>query len=170
MVSSAGTEAPVVFMDTGPAAALGALHDPHVAGAEEQLVLNLGNMHLLCFHLRGRKVASLYEHHTGEVSVRQIEQFSARLAEGVLEHEAVFNSKGHGVHHHDRSLVAPHVPRMVAVTGPQRSRIQSSALAPYFAAPFGDMMISGCFGLLRGFAEVYPGAQEAVEARLGPLP
>ena len=49
-------ETPIVFLDTGPAAALGALQDPHVAAAETQLVLNLGNMHALAFHLRGRKI------------------------------------------------------------------------------------------------------------------
>jgi hypothetical protein len=42
-------------------------------------------------------------------------------------------------------------------------------LQPYFAAPFGDMMISGCFGLLRGFGEVYPEAREAIDSRLGVL-
>jgi uncharacterized protein (DUF1786 family) len=170
MVQSAGGIAPVAFMDTGPAAALGALHDPRVAAEEEQLVLNLGNMHLLGFHLRGRQVASLFEHHTGEVSIDQIERFSHRLAEGTLENAEVFESKGHGACHADRSLVGSDGPGVVAVTGPQRHRLAGSALRPYFAAPFGDMMISGCFGLLRGYAEVYPEAREAIDARLGPLP
>ena len=170
MVASAGTEAPVAFMDTGPAAALGALHDERVAREPEQLVLNLGNMHLLAFHLRGRQVASLFEHHTGEVTPAQIEAFAVRLAEGTLRHEEVFETKGHGAFHADRSIVAPNVPPVVALTGPQREKIRGSRLRPYFAAPFGDMMISGCFGLLRGFAEVYPEAREPIEARLGPLP
>ena len=170
MVASAGDEAPVAFMDTGPAAALGALHDPSVAEAEEQLVLNLGNMHLLGFHLRGRQVASLFEHHTGELSVEQIERFSTRLAEGTLTTEEIFTSTGHGAFHANRAIVSPKLPGMVAVTGPQRHRIRGSALHPYFAAPFGDMMISGCFGLLRGFADVYPEARDAVESQLGPLP
>lgn len=170
MVASAGSEAPIAFMDTGPAAALGALHDERVASAPEQLVLNLGNMHLLAFHLRGRQVASLFEHHTGEVTAAQIEEFAVRLAEGTLRHEDVFDTKGHGAYHADRSIVAARVPPVVALTGPQREKIRGSRLGPYFAAPFGDMMISGCFGLLRGFAEVYPEARDAVESRLGPLP
>jgi hypothetical protein len=29
-------------------------------------------------------------------------------------------------------------------------------LRPYFAVPFGDMMIAGCFGLLAATAEVLP--------------
>jgi hypothetical protein len=32
------------------------------------------------------------------------------------------------------------------------------------------MMIGGCFGLLRAYAEVHPTAGEAIEARLGPVP
>ncbi|MFN0147536.1 MAG: DUF1786 family protein [Dehalococcoidia bacterium] len=170
MVASAAGEAPVAFMDTGPAAALGALHDPAVRATEHQLVLNLGNMHLLGFHLRGRRVASLFEHHTGELTVSQIEAFGRQLAEGTLQNEAVFHSKGHGAYHPDRSIVPPTLPAMVAVTGPQRHRLTASSLRPYFAAPFGDMMISGCFGLLRGYGEVFPEARDAVESQLGELP
>jgi uncharacterized protein (DUF1786 family) len=170
MLQSAGEVAPTAFMDTGPAAALGALHDERVAEHPQQLVLNLGNMHLLGFHLRGRRVASLYEHHTGEITADQIVSFTSRLASGVLQHEEIFNSKGHGAYHHDRTLVSAGLPSIVAATGPQRSKIRGTSLDPYFAAPFGDMMISGCFGLLRGFAEVHPWAAEAVESGLGPLP
>ena len=169
MAASAGDEAPVAFMDTGPAAAFGAIHDERVACEEERVVLNLGNMHLLGFHLQGRKIASLFEHHTGELSSEQIVRFTVRLASGELEHGEVFGSKGHGAYHADRSLVGSSVPAMVAVTGPQRGKIRGTVLNPYFAAPFGDMMISGCFGLLRGFGEVYPEAREAIDSRLGPL-
>ena len=170
MVASASGEAPVVFMDTGPAAALGALHDERVALHDDTVVLNLGNMHLLGFHLRGRRIASLYEHHTGEVTPGQIVRFTGRMAAGTLEHSEIFNSRGHGALAADRSLVRPALPAMVATTGPQREKIRSTALQPYFAAPYGDMMISGCFGLVRAFAEVYPEAVAAIEHRLGPLP
>jgi hypothetical protein len=53
------------------------------------------------------------------------------------------------------------------VTGPQRGRLRGSGLRPYFAAPHGDMMASGCFGLLWGFAERYPERREEVLAGLG---
>ncbi|MFN0095974.1 MAG: DUF1786 domain-containing protein [Dehalococcoidia bacterium] len=170
MVASAGSEAPVAFMDTGPAAALGALHDPQVAARDEQLVLNLGNMHLLGFHLRGRHIASVFEHHTGEVSVEQIDGFSRALTAGTLTNEAIFTTKGHGAFHADRDAVRSGLPPVVAVTGPQRHRLLGQPLDPYFAAPFGDMMISGCFGLLRAFGDVYPEARDAIEHQLGALP
>ncbi len=169
LVAAAEPEAPVAFMDTGPAAALGALHDDRLAAAGETLLLNLGNMHLLGFHLRGRTIASLFEHHTGEVTDAQVEAFARRLAEGTLTHEEVFSSKGHGALHIDRTLVRAGLPPVVAATGPRRGRLAASALRPIFAAPFGDMMIGGCFGLLRAFAEVHPWAREPVEVALGPL-
>lgn len=169
MVGSAGGDAPVAFMDTGPAAALGALHDDAVAAQDERVVLNVGNMHLLGFHLQGRKIASLYEHHTGEVRESQIVEFTERMAQGSLTNEEIFTTKGHGAYHADRSLVEARLPAMVAATGPQREKIRGSTLHPHFASPYGDMMISGCFGLLRAFAEVYPEGREEIDARLGRL-
>ncbi|HEY7269665.1 MAG TPA: DUF1786 family protein, partial [Dehalococcoidia bacterium] len=47
MIASIDIEVPTVFLDTGPAAALGALQDPRVAERDEQVVVNLGNMHAL---------------------------------------------------------------------------------------------------------------------------
>jgi uncharacterized protein (DUF1786 family) len=164
---------PAVFLDTGPAAALGALQDPAVAREREALVLNLGNMHALAFHLQGDRIVSLYEHHTGEMTTPQIEDFTRRLAGGTLRHEEVFGSKGHGV-----LYAGPYDPPrpegreagvempLVAVTGPQRGRLRGSALGPYFAAPHGDMMISGCFGMVRAFAYRYPDARDEIEAAL----
>jgi uncharacterized protein (DUF1786 family) len=165
MLSCAKGDAPVVFLDTGPAAALGALEDPRVGEAGEQLVLNLGNMHALAFHLRGTRIESLYEHHTGEMSDEQIEDFTQRLVSGELQHEEVFGSKGHGVYYAPGRSSNGNEP-FLAVTGPQRSRLRQSALKPYFAAPHGDMMISGCFGLVRGFAARYPDHAAEIEAAL----
>ena len=99
MLACADEGVPTVFLDTGPAAALGALQDPAVGERDEQVVLNLGNMHALCFHLRGTQIVSLYEHHTGEVTREQIEDFTERLIAGTLPHEDVFGSKGHGVYY-----------------------------------------------------------------------
>jgi len=182
LIDAAGADAPTVFLDTGPAAALGALQDPQVAAAEEQLVLNLGNMHALAFHLRGTRILSLYEHHTGELSAEQIEDFTRRLIEGRLAHQEVFDTKGHGVYYADHAAhpaaggdspgrepvegLADDGP-LVAVTGPQRGKLRGSALAPYFAVPHGDMMVSGCYGLLWAFAEKHPQRADEILDALG---
>ena len=107
LMDAADSNVPSVFLDTGPAAALGALQDPRVAACEEQLVLNLGNMHALAFHLRGTRILSLYEHHTGEMTADQIVDFSRRLIDGTLAHEEVFGSKGHGVYYTDGPSAHP---------------------------------------------------------------
>ena len=174
MVATAQRDAPgtpVVFLDTGPAAALGALQDPRVGEQATQLVLNLGNMHALAFHLEGTRIVSLYEHHTGEMTTEQIEDFSERLLTGALPHEDVFNSKGHGVFYAEGAAPAGDSATpgagVIAVTGPQRGRLRGSRLAPYFATPHGDMMISGCFGLLTAYAEKYPAAAEEIMGALG---
>jgi len=54
------------------------------------------------------------------------------------------------------------------VTGPRRDLLKGSPLAPYLAVPHGDMMLAGCFGLLRAYAAKDPAVAEVVEARLGP--
>src|SRR3989304_8480005 len=97
MLACADTDLPTVFLDTGPAAALGALQDPLVASQQEQLVLNLGNMHALAFHLRDTRILSLYEHHTGLLAAEEIEALTEGLLAGTLRHEDVFDHHGHGV-------------------------------------------------------------------------
>ncbi|HSP56388.1 MAG TPA: DUF1786 family protein [Dehalococcoidia bacterium] len=163
------SEAPALFLDTGPAAALGALQDPTVGSEPEQCVVNLGNMHALAFHLRGTRIVSLYEHHTGEVTAEQIETFTERLLAGTLEHEEIFGSKGHGAWIVDRGrwTVDSGSRPVIAVTGPQRGKLRGSRLAPYFAVPHGDMMVSGCYGLLWGFAERHTEHRENILTALG---
>jgi len=53
------------------------------------------------------------------------------------------------------------------VTGPQRSKIAGTQLNPYFTTPHGDMMISGCFGLIWAFAERFPDSRDEILRRLG---
>jgi uncharacterized protein (DUF1786 family) len=166
LMDSVCNEAPAVFLDTGPAAALGALQDPRVAGEQEQLVLNLGNMHALAFHLQGTRIVSLYEHHTGEMATDQIEDFTEGLARGSLTHDEVFGSKGHGTFYADGVQSLTEGMPLLAVTGPQRGRLRGSRLDPYFATPHGDMMISGCFGLVQAFATTYPESRQEIERAL----
>jgi hypothetical protein len=59
----------------------------------------------------------------------------------------------------------------VVVTGPRRSMfkpVQPSSfnLHPYFATPYGDMMIAGCFGLLAATAEIMPELAETIHGSL----
>ena len=167
MLGCVDTDVPLVFLDTGPAAALGALQDPIVAQQDEQLVINLGNMHALGFHLRSTHIYSLFEHHTNLLSAQEIESLSEGLVASTLCHEDVFASHGHGALYAAGERPSNLHP-FVAVTGPQRAKLRASTLRPYFAVPHGDMMLSGCFGLVWAFAEKHPQHRQEILARLLP--
>jgi hypothetical protein len=54
----------------------------------------------------------------------------------------------------------------IVVTGPRRNMMRSSSLRPYFATPFGDMMITGCFGLLSATGDLMPELREPIQSSL----
>jgi uncharacterized protein (DUF1786 family) len=155
---------PLVAMDTAPAAVLGALEDRHVRAQREAIVANVGNFHTLAFHLRQGAIAGLFEHHTGLLDQEKLEGLLTQLAAGTLSHDELFAEHGHG------SLIldpAPASVELVAVTGPRRGMLAGSALAPYLAVPYGDMMMAGCWGLVRACVQAAPWSGEAIEGALG---
>ncbi|HUS16049.1 MAG TPA: DUF1786 domain-containing protein [Chloroflexia bacterium] len=158
---------PLLAMDTGPAAVLGALEDGAVraaAAGQGALVVNAGNFHTLAFHLTEGKVAGLFEHHTGELTEDQLSGLLARLAAGTLTNAEVFDTQGHGALVLDPSTRAP---QLCAVTGPRRQKVSSQQPWPvHLAVPHGDMMLTGCFALLRALAHHWAPAREAITAGL----
>lgn len=155
---------PLLLLDTGPAAALGALEDPVVAGEERAIVANTGNMHTMAVHIEGGQLLGLFEHHTGALQPEQLLHYLQKLADSSLTHQEIFESEGHGCHIL-RQAVGSRKP-LLALTGPQRGRFTRLAWKPYLAVPHGDMMIAGCFGLLRGFAARMPEWREEIEKSL----
>lgn len=168
VVSSArDLDAPLVVMDTAPAAVLGASFDARVKQRERIMVANVGNFHTLAFRLGPQGIEGVFEHHTGLVDLRKLDQLLISLAEGSLSHEDIFDDHGHG------ALIYTSEPLSisggdfgVAVTGPRRSMMRESTLRPYFAVPFGDMMITGCFGLLAAAGDIYPELGEEINDSL----
>jgi uncharacterized protein (DUF1786 family) len=163
VAKSASFDGPMLLMDTAPAAVLGALEDPRVYTRERQLIANVGNFHTLAFRLGPDGIEGVFEHHTGELTREELEAYLRKLAEGTLTHQEVFADMGHGA-----LMLDPHPAPIegVTVTGPRWSLIRGSSLNPYFAAPYGDMMMAGNYGLLRAYAENVPEAAEAINARL----
>jgi uncharacterized protein (DUF1786 family) len=141
--------APLFVMDTGPAAVLGALDDPRVSGSDPAMLVNVGNFHTVAFLLEGRRIAGLFEHHTGELTASELEDYLERLAAGTLSNEEVFVDMGHGAL--ELGPVARR-PASTALTGPRRALLNGSRLNPYLAVPHGDMMMAGCYGLVRALA------------------
>jgi uncharacterized protein (DUF1786 family) len=165
---------PLVVMDTAPAAILGADLDPVVATRRQKIICNVGNFHTLAFRLSEKGIEGVFEHHTGEIDLPKLELLLRALAEGTLRHEDVFNDMGHGALMYSQERFEFGEDDFdVVVTGPRRSMFNRQSeienrksLRPYFATPFGDMMIAGCFGLLAATAEVMPDLTETIHGSL----
>ena len=165
---------PLVVMDTAPAAVLGAGFDPFVATRRQKIICNVGNFHTLAFRLSEKGIEGVFEHHTGEIDLAKLETLIRKLADGSLKHQDVFDDMGHGaLMYSDEVFEFGKDEFDVVVTGPRRSmfnrksEIQNQkSLRPYFATPFGDMMIAGCFGLLAGTAEIMPDVAETIQGSL----
>jgi uncharacterized protein (DUF1786 family) len=185
VASSEGFEAPLVIMDTAPAAVLGATLDPKVGKRGRLMIANVGNFHTLAFRLGPGGIEGVFEHHTGLLDLPKLEELLKALANSSLTYEEVFGDHGHGaLIYEPKPLILGEGDFDVVVTGPRRSLFREklnrgseisgtglekkarpsicqhpstlSHLRPYFAAPFGDMMITGCFGLLAAVADVLP--------------
>jgi uncharacterized protein (DUF1786 family) len=158
---------PLVVMDTAPAAVLGATFDPQVSSRPRLLVANVGNFHTLAFRLGTSGIEGLFEHHTGLLDLPRLEVLLRALADGSLKHTDVFDHHGHGALIYDPEPLSLDQPGYgVVVTGPRRNLLRDSSLRPYFAVPFGDMMISGCFGLLAAVADRLPELSEPIRNSL----
>jgi uncharacterized protein (DUF1786 family) len=160
-------DVPLVVMDTAPAAVLGATFDRKVAERERVLIANVGNFHTLAFRLGPEGIEGVFEHHTGLLDVDKLDSLLVGLAAGNLSHQDVFEDHGHGALIYDPAPLDLRDGQFgVAVTGPRRNLMLASALRPYFAVPFGDMMIAGCFGMLAAVADLIPGLEEPICASL----
>ncbi len=139
-----------VVLDTGLAAVLGALLDPcgRQWNRDGLIVVNAGNFHTVAALVRRDRVYGVFEHHTELLDSERLRDFLHRFRRGVLLSEEVFEDNGHGCACVDRLPAGAF--EHVLVTGPKRRRfVLPGAVC---AAPFGDMMLTGCFGLLRATA------------------
>jgi len=138
-----------IVADTGPVAVLGALEDERVAAAAERgaCIVNVGNQHTLGLLVRGEELFGVMEHHSEAMDTAKLERLVTRLVAGTVTHHEVFDDEGHGALVLDAYREAGPF-EFVAVTGPNRA--MAKPLGWYFASPHGAMMLSGCFGLVRG--------------------
>jgi uncharacterized protein (DUF1786 family) len=137
-----------LVIDTGPAAVLGVLCDPVVREHARNGVtlVNAGNGHTLCVSLKGEEVCGIFEHHTAALDRKHLLALIQRLQNGSLREREIFDEGGHGA-----AVNRPLPATFIAVTGPNRKRLLPDA---YHAAPYGDMMLSGCFGLLSAWKKL----------------
>ena len=137
-----------LLMDTGASAILGALEDPWIAkkSGEGVTILNIGNEHILAALVKNETVWGVYEHHTSLMTPDKLLVHLERFRHEDLRNQEILDEMGHGCH------VMPGAKKEspfghVGITGPNRERFAS--LGGHMAAPFGDMMLTGCFGLVK---------------------
>ncbi len=139
-----------IVMQTGPAAIWGTLFDTVVAPYKDKglTIVNVGNQHTLAVLFQGEKIWGLFEHHTSSLTPEKLEKFIIGLRQRTLTNKDIFDDGGHGC------VIDPACPEdnsfeFVAVVGPRRKLAEG--LNYYFAAPHGDMMLAGCFGLVAAY-------------------
>lgn len=142
-----------MVMDTCAAAIQGALLDPAVKQELSRgvVVVNMGNQHTFAALIKEQRILGLFEHHTHLMTGEKLFKMVNKLRNGELDHEEVFADGGHGC------SISPDLTgtfKFVSVTGPRRCI--AGDLNYHGANPFGDMMMTGCYGLVKAFLELNP--------------
>lgn len=136
--------------DSGPAAVLGVLSVSGIeAVAQERgaCIVNVGNSHTIAFLVFAGRVHGVYEQHTGIMDGDTLWRDLERFRQGSLCFKEVFDANGHGCMTRDLPPAADGF-AATYVIGPRRDLLQGKPVE--FPHPGGDMMLAGCFGLLKG--------------------
>ena len=158
--ASLAGDGPALVADTGPAALYGALPED----ATDAVLVNVGNGHTVCLLALDGRVAGVFEHHTRCLGGAGLEERLRRWLAGDLDGDEVRADHGHGAVLAAGAAERDPLGLPMYVTGPRRELLAGSGLPLEFAAPHGDMMLTGCFGLLRALRERadLPGTAAAV--------
>ena len=147
-------KAKVLLMDTAPAAIYGCLEDPFIRRIRTKLVINVGNGHTWATIIDRNKIIGIMEHHTKILTPKKLEQLLIRFADGKLTNQEVFSDGGHGAFFLRAPCGFLQIEKIVA-TGPNRSILNKTNLQTYFAAPYGDVMMTGPAGLINAVKKIY---------------
>ncbi len=142
-----------LLMDTGIAAIRGALLDRNAK--LPCLAVNIGNGHTLAGIIDDGEIIALMEHHTHQMTSGKLDDLLERLCNGTLVFDEIYDDGGHGCYIR-RSIGIDHI-GAILVTGPRCDIMRTSVLDLHFAAPYGDMMLTGCFGLVDGYLNYVSG-------------
>lgn len=132
-------------MDSKFASVCGATCDRYVRKLDKFIVMDIGNGHTLAASFNKEKINGVFEHHTGRLTPEKIENLIKKLANGTITHEEVHNDYGHGAW----ALAPIGDFEAVIATGPQRNILEKTDLNVHYAAPAGDVMMTGPVGLIK---------------------
>ncbi len=140
-----------VLMDTGTAALWGIALAAGETGP--LLAVNAGNGHTLAAIIEKGRIIALVEHHTAMLDAIRFTALMRGFISGNLNDEEVLADGGHGCipppRRFDPELLSP-----IRVTGPRRELFRGADLSLDFISPFGDMMMTGCYGLIAAFRKI----------------
>jgi uncharacterized protein (DUF1786 family) len=131
----------ILLMDTGPAAVLGSLEDERIKEKERVMCINVGNAHTIAMSLNGNRILGIFEHHTRLLDKQKLDYYIKKLSEGTITNKEVFDDDGHGA-----LVLGENKPDVISLTGPKRAKMKGLGI---FAAPAGDMMMTGPVGLIK---------------------
>jgi uncharacterized protein (DUF1786 family) len=136
-----------LLMDTGAAAIFGAAQD--LTDDRPSLIINFGNGHTVAAVLASGRITGIFEHHTAELCQEKLQEFVSKLIDGTIKNSEVFEDGGHGAYIDS----VPGKIERILVTGPRRQAFLSGGAikGAVAASPGGDMMITGCIGLVRAW-------------------
>ncbi|WP_308572343.1 DUF1786 domain-containing protein [uncultured Methanobacterium sp.] len=134
-----------LIMDSKFASICGATLDPMVKDMDRYIAMDVGNGHTLAVSFLDGKIHGIFEHHTGILTPKRIEELINKLAAGTITHEEVHEEQGHGAWVID----AIDSYECIVATGPKRAILEETDLKVYNAAPGGDVMMTGPAGLIK---------------------
>lgn len=130
-------------MDSKIASICGILDYASEEGIEEFIGLDIGNGHTLGVSIKNREIKGIFEHHTRLLNPEKLKYIVDKLAEGTLTNREIYEDNGHG------AVVIENInPQEILIAGPNRRLFKKYGKYTY---PGGDVMITGCIGLLRAF-------------------
>ncbi len=132
-------------MDSKFASVCGATCDRYVKTLERFIVMDIGNGHTLAAAFNGGKIRGVFEHHTRNMTHDKIKLFVRKLADGSITHEEVHEDHGHGAW----SLEPIGDFEAIVATGPRRKVLEKTDFNVHYAAPAGDVMMTGPAGLIK---------------------
>ncbi|KAA0259543.1 hypothetical protein FHQ18_01305 [Deferribacter autotrophicus] len=132
--------------DTSVVAALGAAF---CAKKFPVITVDVGNGHTFAAIVdENYNVSAFLEHHTSKLTTEKLISFLKKMVDYNLSHNEIFDDKGHGAHTFFKIENISYDKIDIFVTGPRREELFCENDRVKFANPFGDVMITGCVGLL----------------------
>ena len=132
-------------MDSKFASVCGATCDEYVKNLESYIIMDIGNGHTLAAAFENGKIIGVFEHHTRSLDPDKIKYLIRKLKNGTITHKEVHDDGGHGAW-----VTGPmNGFDCIVATGPLRRILQKTDLKVHYAAPAGDVMMTGPVGLIK---------------------